>query len=285
MSKNVVITGGNSGIGLETARGLYADGHHLIIGSRNQQKSLDAIQDIRQSRPQSSGSIKYFPLDLAQRQSVEAFAEHVRGQFEHLDILINNSGLMRNEKALHENGVEMTYMVNHFGHFLLTYLLFGLLTKAKEARIINVSSKLHLSPKESPAKDLACREGWGAFESYGRSKLANVMFTVSLADRLSNRPSIKAMSLHPGVVASDFYSGSCAMRFFRCCCCCLMVDNERGARCSLHLSRVPFAELRSGAYYDDDTAVREMNPIAQDRQEDQRLWEASEHLYGITFSI
>jgi retinol dehydrogenase 12 len=179
----------------------------------------------------------------------------------------------------------MTYMVNHFGPFLLTYLLFGLLAKAKEARIINVASLLHLKAKESPAKDLACREGWGSFESYGRSKLANVMFTVSLAERLSKRPNIKVMSLHPGVVASDIYSSSCLLRFLRCCCCCVMVDNEQGARCSLHLSRLPFAELRSGAYYDHDTSIVEVNPIAQDRQENQNLWEAGEHLYGITFSI
>jgi len=111
------------------------------------------------------------------------------------------------------------------------------------------------------------------------------MFSVSLADKLSNRPNMKAMSLHPGVVASDFYSGSCMMKFFRCCCCCMMVDNERGAMTNLYLSRVEFNKLKSGAYYDDDTSILEMNPIAQDRTECQKLWEASEKVYGIKFDI
>lgn len=179
----------------------------------------------------------------------------------------------------------MTYMINHFGHFYLTYLLFDLLNKASQARIINVSSMIHFRPSEPLTDDPECRNGWSSFDSYGKSKLANVMFTVSLADKFLNRPNIKAMSLHPGVVASDFYSGSCIMKFFRCCCCCMMVDNERGAMTNLYLSRVEFEKLKSGAYYDDDTTILEMNPVAQDRTQCQRLWEASEKLYGIKFNI
>ena len=82
--------------------------------------------------------------------------------------------------------------------------------------------------------------GWGSFDTYGKSKLANVMFTVSLADRLKNNSTIKAMSLHPGVVASDFYSSSKLMSCFKCLCCCFMVSNETGARTNLYLLRLPF---------------------------------------------
>lgn len=159
----------------------------------------------------------------------------------------------------------MTYVTNHFGHFYLTYLLFDWLNKAKEARIINVSSKLHFKASENIADDLQCQNGWGSFDSYGKSKLANVLFTVGLADKLSNRPNIKAVCLHPGVVASDFYSGNCFMRFFRCCCCCFLVDNSAGATTSLFLSRVEYSKLRSGAYYNDDTSLKEMNPLGQNR--------------------
>jgi NAD(P)-dependent dehydrogenase (short-subunit alcohol dehydrogenase family) len=105
MAKLIVITGGNSGIGLETARGLYGDGHSIIIGSRNEQKSLDAIKDIRQSRPQSTGNIRYYSLDLAKRPSVEKFAEHVKTEFKHVDILINNSGMIRDEKLNNEDNI------------------------------------------------------------------------------------------------------------------------------------------------------------------------------------
>lgn len=96
MSKNIAITGGNSGIGLETARGLYGDGHIVIIGSRNEQKNIDAIKEIMASRPNSSGTIKYFPLDLTKKESIEKFAEFVKQEFKQLDILINNAGLIRN---------------------------------------------------------------------------------------------------------------------------------------------------------------------------------------------
>ena len=146
--------------------------------------------------------------------------------------------MIRNERAVHENGIEMTYMINHFGPFYLTYLLFDLLSQAKEARIINVASKIHFNAKESLVKDMDCSKDWGSMDSYAKSKLANVMFAVSLADKLSNRPNMKAVSLHPGVVASDFYNGSCILKFFKCCCCCFLVNNERGAMASLHTSRV-----------------------------------------------
>ena len=85
--------------------------------------------------------------------------------------------------------------------------------------------------------------------------MANVQFTVGLANRLSKYPNIKTASLHPGVVASDFYSGSCLLKFFKCCCCCLMINNEEGARTNLHLSRIPFDRIRNGLYYDADTEV------------------------------
>ncbi len=94
--KNIVITGGNSGVGLETARGLYADGHNIIIGSRNVQKNIDAVQDIMRSHPSSKGQIRYFVLDLSKRNSVEGFSDYVKKEFKILDIVINNSGLILN---------------------------------------------------------------------------------------------------------------------------------------------------------------------------------------------
>jgi NAD(P)-dependent dehydrogenase (short-subunit alcohol dehydrogenase family) len=138
--KNIVITGGNIGIGLETAKGLYADGHVIIFGSRNEQRNIEAADIIVKSAPNSKGKVTSFKLDLSKRASIEAFAKEVQGQFGHIDILINNAGMIMNERQVNEWGVEMTMAVNHFGHFLLTYLLFPLVAKAKEGRIINVSS-------------------------------------------------------------------------------------------------------------------------------------------------
>lgn len=153
-SKNIVLTGGNTGIGIETARGLFADGHNVIFGSRNEQKNAAAVQNIAKSYPNSKGSIRSIPLDLSKRKSVESFAEGIKKAFTHVDILINNAGLIANQREVNELGVEMTMATNHFGHFLLTYLLFPLIRESKEARIINVSSSLH-DRKDNTSDDLS----------------------------------------------------------------------------------------------------------------------------------
>ena len=111
------------------------------------------------------------------------------------------------------------------------------------------------------------------------------MFTKSLADKLIYRPNIKAVSLHPGSVASDIYRDGCFFKFVSCIGCCCLVSNEKGARTSLFLSRVPFSELKSGAYYDSDTSVADVNGIAENREECEKLWKVGENLYNITFQI
>jgi len=134
----------------------------------------------------------------------------------------------------------MTYTVNHFGPFYLTFLLFPLLEKSTEARIINVSSTAHFQASSSLVDDPKCDESWGSMGSYYKSKLANVMFASALADRLKNHKNIKAASLHPGFVDSEFGSGVGGISCLRIFCCCLYVNNEDGARTSLFLSRVKF---------------------------------------------
>jgi retinol dehydrogenase-12 len=96
----------------------------------------------------------------------------------------------------------MTMAVNHYGHFYLTYLIFPLLLNSASARIINVSSTVHFRYSDSPADDLDASQKWGSFSSYCKSKLANVIFTVGLAQKLVNNPKIKTASLHPGLVDS-----------------------------------------------------------------------------------
>ena len=98
--KNIVITGGNIGIGLETAKGLYADGHTIIFGSRNEQRNIQAVDLITKSAPNSKGKVKAFKLDLSKRASIEDFAKNVQGQFSHIDILINNAGMVMNDRQV-----------------------------------------------------------------------------------------------------------------------------------------------------------------------------------------
>jgi NAD(P)-dependent dehydrogenase (short-subunit alcohol dehydrogenase family) len=186
-----------------------------------------------------------------------------------------------NDRQVNELGVEMTLAINHFGHFLLTYLLFPLIKLSKEARIINLSSAAHKHTSDNTSEDISCERSWGSIGVYSRSKLANVQFTVGLAERLTKYPHIKAMCLHPGVVDSEFGTGITGLGCFKCFCCCIYVDNETGARTSLHLSRTAFSSLRSGEYYDNNTELTTMNELGRNREHVNNLWRTSEKLFNI----
>ena len=142
----------------------------------------------------------------------------------------------------------MTMAVNHFGPFYLTSLLFPNIKNSKEARIINLSSEASRHTSLATADDIA-GEHFESLGYYSKSKLANVQFTVGLAERLTKYPHIKVMCLHPGIVDSEFAVRTpfCSLLgIFKCMCCCLYVDTQQGARTSLFLSRENFANLRSG---------------------------------------
>jgi short-subunit dehydrogenase len=105
-------------------------------------------------------------------------------------------------------------------------------------------------------------------DTYSKSKLANVQFTIGLTEKLSKFPNIKAMSLHPGIVASDFAASApcCSLiSIFNCLCCCIFVKTETGARTSLYLSRIKFGDLKNGEYYDSDTSIGAMNDLGKDK--------------------
>lgn len=179
------------------------------------------------------------------RKSVEEFAKNVMAKFDHVDILINNAGLiLMGGRQVNEQGIEMTLAINHFGPFYLTYLLWGSLCKAPEARIINVSSEIHYSAPNNYLTDIECaNKSYSGMDQYSASKLYNVLFTRGLND-LINRNSlkhVKTASLHPGVVDTNFGQGSGLFKCFKCLCCCILIDRETGARATLHLSRAPFA--------------------------------------------
>ena len=146
----------------------------------------------------------------------------------------------------------MTMAVNHYGHFYLTYLLFDLVKKSKEARIINVASMLHKETKKNSnvsSLEMPLQKDYDMMERYRMSKLANVMFTSALAKRLSAKHlNIKTVSLCPGVVDSNFFNiDSCSAKFFRCLCyLCLFQTPEDGSRTTMYVSELPFNHLKSG---------------------------------------
>ena len=198
--KTVVITGGNTGIGKETAIDLAKRGAKVIIGCRNKEKSQAALADIK--RESGSDLVYLKMLDLASFSSIKAFADEIIRSETRLDILINNAGIMMCPFTKTKEGFESQFGVNHLGHFLLTNLLLDLIKKSSPSRIINVSSKAHSYVPSINFETLHDEESYSRITSYGISKLANVLFTRELHKRLTGT-GVSTFSLHPGVVNTE----------------------------------------------------------------------------------
>lgn len=199
-TKTIVITGGNTGIGLATAKQLAERGGRVILACRDQQKAAAARQSILQLAP--SAEVQLYPLDLASLESVRQFAAQVMQANPVIDVLINNAGAYPTKQCYTQEGFEFQFGVNYLGHFLLTHLLMPSLMAAGEARIINLSSLMHILGKID-YDSFKGRAHYVAARAYGQSKLANAMFSRELAQRLP--AGITSNALHPGGVDSDIY--------------------------------------------------------------------------------
>ncbi len=257
--KTVLITGGNSGIGFETALALAADGATVAITSRDPHRGEHAADEIRR---RSGADPHLMPLDLASFASIRAFAADFLQRCDSLHVLINNAGLVLNERTETVEGFETTFGVNHLGHFLLTDLLLDRIKASAPARIINVSSYAHRSARNGlDFDDLHLAKGYGGWQAYARSKLANIYFTRELARRLQDA-GVTVNALPPGVVATGFARDgdakgllsrllALARPFFR--------SPEKGAQTTIHLASAPELEGVSGRYFADS---KETQPTA-----------------------
>ncbi|MCH8346161.1 MAG: SDR family oxidoreductase [Chloroflexi bacterium] len=275
--KTVLITGANSGIGKETAVALARAGATVVFTSRDPQKGEQAAADIRQ---RSGADVTLMPLNLASFTSIRALAQGFLQRYEQLHVLINNAGLILSERTETEQGFETTFGVNHLGHFLLTQLLLDRIKASAPARIVNVSSGAHRRVGGGlDFDDLQATKGYGGWQVYGRSKLANIYFTRELARRLQGT-GVSANALHPGVVATGFARDgdakppfswliTLARPFFR--------SPEKGAQTSIYLASDPKVEGVTGKYFADSKET-EPTAIAQDDEAASRLWTASEEL-------
>ncbi len=189
-----VVTGANSGIGLEAARVLAAAGAHTVLACRNLTKAKAAAAEL-------PGCAEALELDLAALASVHAFATTVAGRFDRVDLLVNNAGIMAAPRRLTDDGFELHLGVNHLGHFALTGLLWPLL--ASDSRVVTVSSGGHRR-NALDFDDLALEREYSRWTAYGRSKLANLLFAYEL-DRRAKRHGLDVVSVacHPGVARSN----------------------------------------------------------------------------------
>lgn len=197
-----VVTGANSGLGLQVAKDLAGAGARVVMACRNERKAAVAIDDVRSTSPR--GSVEFLALDLADLASVRAAADDLRSRTDRLDVLGNNAGLMATDELRTADGFEMQIGVNHLGHFALTGLLLPLLRATPGARVVNHSSMGH-RPGRMHLDDLNCERRryhpWGA---YFQSKLANLLFTLELQRRLTRAGAdVVALTAHPGGTRTD----------------------------------------------------------------------------------
>jgi NAD(P)-dependent dehydrogenase (short-subunit alcohol dehydrogenase family) len=271
----IVITGGNSGIGKEAAVAMAGMGATTVIASRNATKGRAAVEEI--TRRSGSDAVELMALDLGDFASIRAFSAAFHDRFDRLDVLINNAGAILTDRQLTAQGFEATLGVNHLGHFLLTDLLLDRLEASAPSRVVNVASLAHRFAYRGLAfDDLNSDRGYQSMEVYGRSKLANVLFTAELARRLDGT-GVTANCLHPGTVATGFGSADDTTGFERLSIMVarpFFISAARGARTIVYLAASPEVAGSSGGYY-VRSKLHRASKAGRDQQAAARLWETS----------
>jgi NAD(P)-dependent dehydrogenase (short-subunit alcohol dehydrogenase family) len=278
--KTVLITGGNAGLGLETAVALAGLGASVVITSRNADKGEAARQEIVERA--ESDDVEVMALDLASFASIRSFAETFLATHDRLDVLVNNAGLILSERSETEDGFETTFGVNHLGPFLLTDLLLDRLKASAPSRIVNVASEAHKFAFDGlDFDDLQCEGFFWSYRVYGRSKLANIYFTRALARRLEGT-GVTVNAVHPGTVATRFArdgdtSAMTALTTF--VARPLARTPAEGARTQVWAAMGPeLAEVSGGYLMNCRRRDKKLSRAARDDEAAERLWTVSEDL-------
>lgn len=271
--KTTVITGSTSGIGKVTAMELAKKDHAIYMLVRNTFKGEELRKEIVAKT--GNQSIYVIKCDLSNLQSVREAADELKAKLFNINILINNAGSAFMQRKLSKDGFELTFALNHLGHFLLTESLMSLLQKG-HARIINVSSESHRSAKPN-FDDLQMEKGYTGLKAYGISKLFNIYFTKSLTEKYQ-QTGITAYALHPGVVNTKIWEGVTGfLGLFVGLIKLFMISPEKGAETTIYLATQPKLEQKSGLYF-KKCKVAKTASNADNAAARNRLWEISEKL-------
>lgn len=270
MKKNVLITGITSGIGMVTANVLQKNGFDVTGLVRNPEKAVQLKKD-----GTLNPKIRILKCDLASLESVNQCVSLIKSELGKIDLLINNAGGVFLERKITEDELEMTFAVNHLGHFALTLGIMEILEKS-QASVINVSSEAHRSGKLN-FEDLQGKNKFSGWKAYANGKLCNIYFTTELHDRYYKK-GISAVSLHPGVVRTNFFNpfggllgGLIKIFSF------LMASPEKGAATQLFLAQSDSLREFSGKYF-RKKEEKQPSRVARDNEKALQLWETSESL-------
>jgi NAD(P)-dependent dehydrogenase (short-subunit alcohol dehydrogenase family) len=288
--RTAVITGANTGLGFETAAALAAHGARVVLAVRNVDKGKQAVARIAEAAP--GGEVELQELDLTSLESVRTAAEQLRADHDHIDLLINNAGVMYTPKSTTADGFELQFGTNHLGHFALTGLLLDRLLPVAGSRVVTVSSMGHRIRAAIHFDDLQWERSYSRVGAYGQSKLANLLFTYELQRRLAPRGTTIAAAAHPGgsstelmrnmprplVVATDLLSP-------------LFQDPAMGALPTLRAATD--RGVNGGQYYGPDgfgqvrgyPKVVGSSAQSHDVELQRRLWAVSEELTGVVYPV
>lgn len=243
-NKSCIITGATSGIGKAIAYQLAAIGMTVIICGRNLQKCAETCRDI--IKKTGNKKIEYFTFDLASLNSIKIFTEKIRVKFGKIDFLINNAGVWQKERKLSDDGIEMTYSVNHLAPLFLTILLKDVLAASGKASVINLSSSSYKQGKID-ISDLEMQKKYSGFKAYANSKLINLLVMKYLSLSFM-KAKITVNNIHPGVVFTGIYNDfNPIMRFFFRK---FMISPSEGARPLISLIVSGKSEEITGYYFD-----------------------------------
>lgn len=292
--KVVIITGANSGLGLESTKALAAKGATVIMACRNLNKAERAKAEVLAGKPDAK--LDAMPLDNASLASVRTFADAFKAKYDRLDVLLNNAGLMAIPRTLTEDGFETQLGVNHLAHFALTGLLLDVITKTPNARIHSTSSSAAFNGAIN-LDDLMGEKEYGRWTAYSQSKLANAAFATELNRRLqaAGHDTI-ANSSHPGLVMGNLQANSLAQSgapfmeriLYPIANVLIAQDIRMGLLPQLYASTAPAA--KGGVFYGPKTmrmrgypAEQKCNDTLNDTTLLKRFWERSEKLTGVYY--
>tara|TARA_E500000331_G_scaffold2840_1_gene2960 strand:+ start:67 stop:918 length:852 start_codon:yes stop_codon:yes gene_type:complete len=277
-NKNVLITGATSGIGEATAIDLAKKGANIFFIARNNLKAQnlsDKIEFISGKRP------KFFIADLASLKNIKESALEFISLDIPLHVLLNNAGLINNNRKETVDGFEEVFSINHLAYFYLTHLLLDKLKEGTPSRIINVSSGAHAFVRGFNFDDVNSLKEYKPFKVYGYSKLANILFTKKLSQVLENE-NIIVNCLHPGVVGTGFgqNNGIFSKILFNLTKP-FMRSSEKGAETSIYLCSSPDVSDVSGQYF-YNCKIAKTTSWANNQEDAERLWDLSKELTGIS---
>lgn len=275
-----IVTGANSGIGLETCRGLARQGATVVMACRSVERGEAAAREVQEDAKAAGGSVEVRALDLGSLASVRRFAHEVGRDHPRLHVLVNNAGIFAPRREVTADGMEATLMVNHLGHFLLTHLLLPhLLAAAPGARIVNVASEAHRGGRLD-FDDLQGARRYSGFKAYMQSKLANIMFTYALARRLDGK-GVAVNAVHPGSVATNWArQAGGPFSWLVKLSTPFMITAAKGADTVVWLAASPEVERVTGQYFARRRAIRSI-AVSYDRTKQERLWDLSARMTGV----